>query len=65
VLFRKVFQHNPEQVDAVMALKERRAITDPAMLRRCLVVLAAVITGFALHSVLHLDPSIVVPAWTR
>jgi Na+/H+ antiporter NhaD/arsenite permease-like protein len=59
VLFRKSFQYNPERVDAVMALKERRAITDPAMLRRCLVVLAAVIAGFALHSVLHLDPSIV------
>ena len=59
VLFRSAFEYNPDRVAEVMALKERRAITDPAMLRRCLVVFAGVIAGFSLHSVLHLDPSIV------
>ncbi|MCE6999078.1 ArsB/NhaD family transporter [Saccharothrix sp. S26] len=59
VLFRKSFRYNPEHVAAVMALQERRAITDPAMLRRCLVVFTAVVIGFGLHSVLHLDPAIV------
>ncbi|MDX8147405.1 ArsB/NhaD family transporter [Lentzea sp. BCCO 10_0061] len=59
VLFRKSFQYNAEHVEAVMALQERRAITDPAMLRRCLVVFAGVVIGFGLHSVLHLDPAIV------
>jgi Na+/H+ antiporter NhaD/arsenite permease-like protein len=29
------------------------------MLRRCLIVFAAVIAGFALHTVLHVDPSVV------
>jgi Na+/H+ antiporter NhaD/arsenite permease-like protein len=58
-LFRKSFQYKPERVEAVMALKERRAITNPAMLIRCLAVFALVVAGFSLHSVLHLDPSII------
>ncbi|HEX2214581.1 MAG TPA: SLC13 family permease, partial [Mycobacterium sp.] len=56
---RHEFRYNPGRVDEVMALQERRAITDPRMLVRCLVVLAGVVVGFALHSVLHLEPAIV------
>jgi Na+/H+ antiporter NhaD/arsenite permease-like protein len=59
VLFRGSFQYNPEHVAAVMALQERRAITDPKLLVRCLAVLAAVVVGFGLHAVLHIEPSIV------
>ncbi|NYI91907.1 Na+/H+ antiporter NhaD/arsenite permease-like protein [Amycolatopsis endophytica] len=59
VLFRGMFQYHPEQVAKVMALQERRAVTDPAMLRRCLAVFALVIAGFSLHTVVHLDPAIV------
>ncbi|WP_289008129.1 ArsB/NhaD family transporter [uncultured Thermomonospora sp.] len=59
VLFRKSFHYNPDRVAEVMALQERRAITDPALLARCLVVLALVMLGFGLHSVLHIEPSIV------
>ncbi|HEU5421034.1 MAG TPA: ArsB/NhaD family transporter [Streptosporangiaceae bacterium] len=59
VLFRRSFQYNAERVAAVLALQERRAITDPVMLRRCLAVFALVVAGFCLHSVLDLDPAIV------
>ncbi|MEO3859258.1 ArsB/NhaD family transporter [Acrocarpospora sp. B8E8] len=59
VLFRNSFQYNPEHVASVMALQERRAITDPRLLARCLVVLGGVVVGFGLHAVLHLEPSIV------
>ena len=59
VLFRRSFQYNPDRVAEVMVLNERRAITDPRLLVRCLAVLALVIVGFGLHSVLHLEPSIV------
>ncbi|OZM75850.1 SLC13 family permease [Pseudonocardia sp. MH-G8] len=59
VMFRKSFQYHPDKVAEVMALQERRAITDPRMLVRSLVVLAGVVAGFALHTVLHLEPSIV------
>ena len=58
-LFRKDFQYNPRYASAVMALQEKRAITDPKLLVKCLVVLAFVILGFVLHTVLHLEPSIV------
>ncbi|HEX6340693.1 ArsB/NhaD family transporter [Umezawaea sp.] len=58
-LFRKSFQHNEEHVASVMALQERRAITDPVMLRRCLVVFAGVVLGFGLHAVVHVDPAVV------
>ena len=43
----------------VLALQERRAITDTGLLIRAMAVLALVIAGFALHSVLHVAPSIV------
>ncbi|TNY35991.1 SLC13 family permease [Thermomonospora catenispora] len=58
-LFRRSFRYNPDRVAEVMALQESRAITDRALLARCLAVLALVILGFGLHSVLHVEPSIV------
>jgi Na+/H+ antiporter NhaD/arsenite permease-like protein len=59
VLFRSSFQYNASRVAAVMALQEKRAITDPTMLRRCLIVFGLVLLGFGLHAVLHLDPAVV------
>jgi Na+/H+ antiporter NhaD/arsenite permease-like protein len=59
VLFRKSFQYHPAHVAEVMALNERRTITDPRMLRRCLIVFALVVAGFSLHAVFHLDPAVV------
>ncbi|WP_067173976.1 SLC13 family permease [Microtetraspora niveoalba] len=59
LLFRKSFKYNPDHVASVMALQERRAITDPRLLARCLAVLGLVIAGFGLHSVVHIEPSIV------
>ncbi|MFF5986651.1 ArsB/NhaD family transporter [Prauserella flavalba] len=58
-LFRRSFQHESGHLDEVMALQEKRAITDPKLLVRCLVVLGGVITAFALHAVVHIEPSIV------
>src|SRR5690606_12777188 len=59
VLFRNAFVYNPEHVASVMALQERRAITDRRLLVRCMTVLALVILAFCLHSVLPLEPAIV------
>jgi Na+/H+ antiporter NhaD/arsenite permease-like protein len=58
-LFRKDMRDNHIQLEEVMALQERRAIKDPRLLVRVLAVLAVVIVGFGLHSVLHVAPSIV------
>ncbi|OLT37312.1 hypothetical protein BJF79_29900 [Actinomadura sp. CNU-125] len=59
VLFRKSFKYNPEYAAEVMSLDERKAITDTGLLVRCMVVLGGVIIAFGLHSVVHVDPSIV------
>lgn len=58
-LFRKDLRDNHIRLDGVMKLQERRAIKDTRLLIRSLAVLALVIVGFAMHSVLHLEPSIV------
>ncbi|MGZ4626785.1 MAG: ArsB/NhaD family transporter [Kineosporiaceae bacterium] len=59
VMFRSAFRYDAERVAAVMALEEREAIRDPALLRRSLVVLAGVTAGFVAHSALHVEPSLV------
>ncbi|GAB3425717.1 ArsB/NhaD family transporter [Flindersiella endophytica] len=59
VMFRKHFTVDPERVAAVMELDEREAIADRRLLIRSLVVLAAVLAGFVLHPVLHMEPSVV------
>jgi anion transporter len=59
LLFRSAFETDPEKVADVMSLTEREAIQDRTLLIRSLVVLAAVLVGFTLHSVLDLEPSIV------
>jgi Na+/H+ antiporter NhaD/arsenite permease-like protein len=59
VLFRADLRGNDVHLAEVMALQERRAIKDTRLLIRALAVLALVIVGFGLHSVLHVAPSIV------
>ena len=59
VLFRADLRADDVHIDEVMALQERRAIKDTRLLIRALAVLAVVIVGFGLHSVLHVAPSIV------
>lgn len=59
LLFRKDFTADPEQVAQVMELDEREAIQDRPLLIKSLIVLALVLAAFTLHSVLHLEPSVV------
>ncbi len=58
-LFRGSFDVDPARVADVMALEEREAIRNPALLVKCGVVLALVFTAFIAHGVLHIEPSIV------
>lgn len=58
-LFRSAFSYDEDRAAAVMALRERDAIRDRRLLLISLVVLALVTAAFALHSVLHLEPSVV------
>ncbi|WP_147123978.1 ArsB/NhaD family transporter, partial [Nocardia neocaledoniensis] len=59
LLFRSALRTDPGSVEAVMALQERRAIRDPKLLVRSLVVLAGVILGFCLHGIVHVSPSVI------
>jgi Na+/H+ antiporter NhaD/arsenite permease-like protein len=63
LLARWLFRHQlsaPVGVDGrVGDIHPRDAITNMRLLKRCLVVLAVVMLAFGLHTVLHLDPSMV------
>ncbi|NUT18922.1 MAG: ArsB/NhaD family transporter [Hamadaea sp.] len=58
-LFRDAFRADSSRVASVMAMREREAIRDPRLLTVSLAVLAIVLTAFLLHSVVHLEPSVV------
>jgi Na+/H+ antiporter NhaD/arsenite permease-like protein len=59
VLFRSAFIYRPDRVHELMTLDEREAIVDRALLVRSLTVGGAATVAFALHGVLHYDPSVV------
>ncbi len=63
LLARLLFRHQlstPVDIDGRLGdLRPRDAITNMRLLVRCLVVLALVMVAFGLHTVLHLDPSMV------
>ncbi len=59
VVFRREISERPRNIKALGQLDERQALSDPAGLRRLLVVLAAVILLFFLHGTLHLEPAAV------
>jgi Na+/H+ antiporter NhaD/arsenite permease-like protein len=58
-LFRAAFRYDGERAAAVMSLRERDAIRDKRLLAISLAVLSGVTAAFALHGVVHLEPSVV------
>jgi Na+/H+ antiporter NhaD/arsenite permease-like protein len=58
-LFRSAFRYDPQRAAQIAALRERDAIRDPRLLVVSLVVLTLVTVAFVLHTVLHLEPSVV------
>ena len=59
LMFRKQLSYDPARVERIMALNEREAIRDVPLMIKSLIVLALVLAGFVLHSVIHLEPAIV------
>jgi Na+/H+ antiporter NhaD/arsenite permease-like protein len=59
VLFRSAFAYDPERAADIAALNERDAIRDARLLVVSLGVLLIVTVAFVLHTVLHLEPSVV------
>ncbi|WP_054815207.1 SLC13 family permease [Nocardia arizonensis] len=58
-LFRGSFDVDPARAADAMTLNEREAISDPRLLVKCTIVLAAVLAGFVGHSLFHIAPSVV------
>jgi Na+/H+ antiporter NhaD/arsenite permease-like protein len=58
-LFRSAFIYDEGRAAAVLALREGDAIRDRRLLVVSMVVLTAVTAAFVLHTVLHLQPSVV------
>lgn len=59
IVFRPEFGKGPSNVAALMSLDENEALTDPAGMRRALLVLGAVIVLFFVHSELGLTPAFI------
>ncbi|ADD40431.1 SLC13 family permease [Stackebrandtia nassauensis] len=59
LMFRKKFRYDPERVASIMALRERDAIKDPLLLIVSLTILGLVLAAFTLHTVLHVEASVV------
>jgi Na+/H+ antiporter NhaD/arsenite permease-like protein len=59
IVFRPEFAKGPSNVAALMSLDQNEALTDPAGMRRALLVLGAVIVLFFLHSQLALSPAFI------
>ena len=59
LIFRGSFDVDPSRVADVMSLNEKEAIRDPRLLIKCGVVLLAVFAAFILHSLVHIEPSVV------
>ena len=58
-LFRAALVYRPDRARELMTLEEREALTDRPLLIRSLLVLGLVTVAFALHEVLHYEPSVV------
>ena len=59
LMFNKDLKNQPEDRKAVMDLHPGSFIKDKPLLIKSLVVLTLVIVAFVLHTVLHLDPSVI------
>lgn len=57
LIFGKKLVVKEELRQRIMAMDEKEAIKDPALVRKSLFVLALTMTGFALHGVLHMEPA--------
>ncbi len=59
VLYRKSLRTQPELQAKIMAMDERKSLTNMSLLYRCLFVLVLVILGFFTHSITHIESSLI------
>lgn len=63
IVFRKELKQKPSNVEELMKMNEKEAITDSKTLKKIIWVLSLVIILFFLHSTLHMSPSMVALIW--
>jgi Na+/H+ antiporter NhaD/arsenite permease-like protein len=59
LLWGRHLRFDEQRAAALMALTPRETIANARLLRRTLVVLALVLTGFVTHSLTHIEPSVI------
>ncbi|MCH8914801.1 MAG: ArsB/NhaD family transporter [Thaumarchaeota archaeon] len=59
ILFRKDLKQNPENVEKLMQIDEKKEIKDPALLIKSAIVLFGVVIAFMFHGALDLEVSII------
>lgn len=59
LIFRRDLAGGAPHRELVLAMDERKVISDPALLRKALIVLGATIVGFLIHGAVHLEPATV------
>lgn len=59
VIYRKEMKQKPQNIDKLMKMDEREAITDMRTLKIIIAVLVLVIGLFFMHNTLHIEPSLV------
>jgi len=58
-IYRKQLVTSPELQRSIMELNENDEIKDPALLKKCLLVLFLTVAGFVLHQFIHLESSVI------
>lgn len=58
-IYRDQLFSTPESQKRIMSLNEHTEIKDPALLKRCLLVLFLTLAGFVVHQYIHIESSIV------
>ncbi|MCL6610535.1 MAG: ArsB/NhaD family transporter [Peptococcaceae bacterium] len=59
IIYRKQLVADPALQKSIMDLNENDEIKDPALLRKCLIILFLTISGFVLHQFVHLESSVI------
>ncbi|MEE1312213.1 MAG: ArsB/NhaD family transporter [Lachnospiraceae bacterium] len=59
VLYRKQLIVDEENIQKVMQLDEKKSISDPALMKKSLIMFVLVAVGFVFHGQLHLESSVI------
>ncbi len=59
VLYKKDLVANQEEIQEILSVDEKKAIEDPALLRKSLVMLPLVVLGFVFHGTLGIESAVV------